>query len=116
MQLHRQGLTQRKIARKLGGSRNTVKKYIESGGVPEEVLYEYDRMRNVFIGRIAGKDRFNDTLMGFALHYGFKPEIAPAYAAWVKGKVEKPYRYVREGFWRGYGYMNLETANRDLTI
>jgi transposase len=82
------------------------------GGVPEQILY--DRMKNVYIGKIAGKKRFNDTLMGFALHYGFKPEVAPAYAAWVKGKVERPYSFIREGFWRGYGYICLDTANRDL--
>jgi transposase len=82
------------------------------GGVPEEILY--DRMRNVFISKIAGRSKFNDTLMGFALHYGFKPEVTPAYAAWVKGKVERPYRFIREGFWRGYGFVCLETANRDL--
>jgi transposase len=45
------------------------------GGVPEELLY--DRMRNVYLGKIAGKKKFNDTLVGFALHYGFKPEVAP---------------------------------------
>jgi transposase len=82
------------------------------GGVPKEILY--DRMRNVFIGKLAGKHKFNTTLMGFALHYGFKPEVTPAYAAWVKGKVERPYRFIREGFWRGYGFVCLETANRDL--
>jgi len=82
------------------------------GGVPEQILY--DRMKNVFIGKIAGKNKFNDTLLGFALHYGFKPEVAPAYAAWVKGKVERPYSFIREGFWRGYGFVCLETANRDL--
>lgn len=82
------------------------------GGVPEEILY--DRMRNVFIGKIAGKSKFNDTLMGFAIHYGFKPDVAPSYAAWVKGKVERPYAFIREGFWRGYGFVSLETANRDL--
>lgn len=82
------------------------------GGVPEEILY--DRMKNVFIGKIAGKDKFNTTLMGFALHYGFKPTVAPAYAAWVKGKVERPYYFIREGFWRGYGFICRETANQDL--
>jgi transposase len=82
------------------------------GGVPEEILY--DRMRNVFIGKIAGKNKFNDTLVGFAMHYGFKPEVAPSYAAWVKGKVERPYSFIREGFWRGYGFVCLETANGDL--
>ncbi len=82
------------------------------GGVPTEILY--DRMKNVYIGRIAGRDKFNDTLIGFALHYGFIPRVAPAYAAWVKGKVERPYTFIREGFWRGYGYACLETANKDL--
>ena len=82
------------------------------GGVPEQILY--DRMKNVYIGKIAGKKKFNDTLMGFALHYGFKPEVAPAYAAWVKGKIERPYSFIREGFWRGYGFICLDTANRDL--
>lgn len=82
------------------------------GGVPAEILY--DRMRNVFIGKVAGKTKFNYALTGFALHYGFKPEVAPAYAAWVKGKVERPFRFIREGFWRGYGFICLESANHDL--
>ena len=32
----------------------------------------------------------------------------------MKGKVERPYSFIREGFWRGYGFVCLETANRDL--
>ena len=40
--------------------------------------------------------------------------MAPAYAAWVKGKVERPYSFIREGFWRGYGYLCLDSANFDL--
>lgn len=82
------------------------------GGVPREILY--DRMRNVFIGKVAGKAKFNSTLQGFALHYGFAPVVAPAYAAWVKGKVERPYHFIREGFWRGYSFTNLVRANHDL--
>jgi len=82
------------------------------GGVPDQILY--DRMKNVYIGKIAGKKKFNDTLMGFALHYGFKLEVAPAHAAWVKGKIERPYSFIREGFWRGYGFICLDTANRDI--
>lgn len=82
------------------------------GGVPDKILY--DRMKNVYIGKVAGRKKFNFTLLGFALHYGFKPEVAPAYAAWVKGKVERPYNFIREGFWRGYGFIYRATANRDL--
>lgn len=82
------------------------------GGVPEQILY--DRMKNVYIGKIAGKKKFNGSLVGFALHYNFKPEVAPAYAAWVKGKIERPYSFIREGFWRGYGFICMETTNLDL--
>jgi len=81
-------------------------------GVPSEILY--DRMRNVYLGRLAGRQRFNSALVGLAVHYGFEPRVAPPYAAWVKGKVERPYSFIREGFWRGYGYLCPETANRDL--
>jgi len=86
--------------------------FLRFGGVPAEILY--DRMRNVYIGKLAGKTRFNDTLFGFALHYGFEPKVAPAYAAWVKGKIERPFSFIREGFWRGYSFLCLDTANRDL--
>jgi len=82
------------------------------GGVPQEILY--DRMKNVFIGRLAGKNKFNTTMVGFALHYRFTPCVAPPYAAWVKGKIERPYSFIREGFWRGYGFTYKERANREI--
>lgn len=82
------------------------------GGVPKEILY--DRMKNVFIRKIAGKCEFTKTLTSFAIHYGFSPMVAPAYASWVKGKVERPYNFIREGFWRGYSFCCLETAQHDL--
>jgi len=82
------------------------------GGVPAEILY--DRMKNVFIRKLAGKAQFTQGLMALADHYGFSPEVAPAYAPWVKGKVERPMDHLREGFWRGYVFTDLETANRDL--
>jgi transposase len=83
------------------------------GGVPGEILY--DRMKNVYLGRLAGKDRFNDTLLSFAAHYMFRPLVAPAYAPWVKGKVERPFHFVRENFWRGYGFTSLERTGVDLS-
>lgn len=82
------------------------------GGVPREILY--DRMKNVFLGRFAGKDRFNSTLLSLALHCGFTPKVAPPRAAWVKGKIERPFHFLREGFWRGYPFRDLKTANADL--
>lgn len=82
------------------------------GGAPIEVLY--DRMRNVFLRQLAGKVEFTQSLVEVATHYGFTPRVAPAYAPWVKGKVERPMDFVRESFWRGYPFSDLEQANRDL--
>lgn len=89
-----------------------VRAFLWFGGVVLEVLY--DRMKNVFLGKLAGKIRFNQSLTSLAIHYGFKPAVAPAYAAWVKGKVERPIKYIRESFWRGYSFTGIERANVDL--
>lgn len=89
-----------------------IRAFLYFGGVPAEILY--DRMKNVFIRKIAGRCEFNKTLTSFAIHYGFSPMVAPAYASWVKGKVERPYNFIREGFWRGYRFSCLEAAQKDL--
>ncbi len=95
------------------------------GGVPQEILY--DRMRNVYIRSVCdtpdpsaanhgvGRPLFTQSLMTLAIHYGFKPEVAPAYAPWVKGKVERPMDFLRAGWWLGYDFTNLATANTDLS-
>lgn len=82
------------------------------GGVPAEILY--DRMKNVYIGKLAGKDKFTQGLVNISCHYGFNPVVAPAYAPWVKGKIERPMDFIREGFWRGYEFTDLGVANRDI--
>jgi len=83
------------------------------GGVPGEILY--DNMKNVVVRRLTGRAVFNDTLLDFSAHYGFKPQAAPPYAPWYKGKVERPIHYLRERFWRGYVFTGLEQANRDVS-
>ncbi|MBI5778629.1 MAG: IS21 family transposase [Planctomycetes bacterium] len=81
-------------------------------GLPGEILY--DNMKNVVVSRLVGKIKFNDTMTDFACHYRFKPIACPAYSPWIKGKVERPIDYLRESFWRGYVYSNLEKTNEDI--
>jgi transposase len=82
------------------------------GGIPLEVLY--DNMKNVVIGRSQTKAIFNVEFDHFCRHYAFKPVPCTPYSPHVKGKVERPVDYVREGFWRGYSFTTIEQANRDL--
>ncbi|MCK4337851.1 MAG: response regulator transcription factor, partial [Candidatus Aminicenantes bacterium] len=50
----RKGLSQRQIAKKLGISRNTVKKYIENQGYPEEQKHQQRKsLLDPFNGNIA---------------------------------------------------------------
>jgi transposase len=81
-------------------------------GVPQEVLY--DNMKNVVVRRHVGRAQFNPTFLDFTAHYGYKPVACPPYSPWYKGKVERPVDYLRERFWRGYQYFDLDRVNRDV--
>lgn len=81
-------------------------------GVPSEILY--DNMKNVVVRRHVGKTEFNTTFLDFAAHTGFRPVACPPYSPWYKGKVERPMDYIRERFWRGYHYSDLQRLNGDV--
>ena len=80
-------------------------------GAPTEILY--DRMRTVFSREDpeAGHIVYNRTLVEFARHYGYLPKACQAYRAKTKGKVERPFRYIREDFFLGRSFRNLGDLN-----
>lgn len=81
------------------------------GGVPQEILY--DRMKTAVIGEDAeGLVRYNRGLLDVARHYGFQPRACQPYRAKTKGKVERPFRYIREDFFLGRSFRNLEDLNK----
>ncbi len=83
------------------------------GGVPREILY--DRMKTAVIG-----DRrhegivYNRALIDLARHYGFHPKACRPYRAKTKGKVERPFRYIREDFFLARSFRNLGDLNEQL--
>src|SRR6478609_3536657 len=85
--------------------------FADLGGVPTEILY--NRMRTVFHRDDAegGHIVYNATLRAFAAHYSYQPKACRPYRAQTKGKVERPYRYVREDFFLGGSFRNLEDLN-----
>ena len=82
------------------------------GGVPNEILY--DRMKTAVIGEAGGSIVYNRALVDFARHYGYQPKACRPYRAKTKGKVERPYRYIREDFFLARSFRNLDDLNAQL--
>ena len=85
------------------------------GGAPAEILY--DRMKTVVDREVVqegpepGHIVYNRTLIEFARHYGYLPKACKAYRAKTKGKVERPFRYIREDFFLGRSFRNRDDLN-----
>jgi len=80
------------------------------GGVPREILY--DRMKTAVLGEDEdGRVIYNRTLGEFARHYGFLPKACRAYRPETKGKVERPFRYIREDFFLGGTFRDVDDLN-----
>jgi transposase len=83
------------------------------GGAPREILY--DRMKTAVIGEDAdGLVIYNRSLVDLARHYGFQPRACRPYRPKTKGKVERPFRYIREDFFLGGTFRNLDDLNIQL--
>ncbi|AWK85845.1 IS21 family transposase [Azospirillum thermophilum] len=80
------------------------------GGVPEQILY--DRMKTAVLGEVDEKGiAYNAKLLALAAHYGFLPKACKPYRAKTKGKVERPFRYVREDFFLARSFRSIDDLN-----
>jgi transposase len=85
------------------------------GGAPQEVLY--DRMKTAVVNEDdSGAIIYNRGLIDLARHYGFSPRACRAYRAKTKGKVERPFRYIREDFFLGRTFHDLDDLNAQLRV
>jgi transposase len=53
-------------------------------------------------------------LLALAGHYRFVPRACRPYRAKTKGKVERPFSYIRKDFFLGRSFRNLEDLNVQL--
>lgn len=80
------------------------------GGAPSELLY--DRMKTAVIGEDAeGVITYNRSLVALLNHYGALPRACRPFRAKTKGKVERPYRYVRQDFFLARAFRNMDDLN-----
>lgn len=84
--------------------------FADMGGAPEEVLY--DRMKTAVIGESSdGVVTYNPSLVFLLSHYDVAPRACQPYRAKTKGKVERPFRYIRQDFFLGRTFRNLDDLN-----
>lgn len=87
--------------------------FAEIGGVPIEILY--DRMKTAVTGEDdQGHIVYNRSLLALAKHYGFHPRACRPYRAKTKGKVERPFSYIRKDFFLARSFRNLDDLNAQL--
>jgi len=80
------------------------------GGVASEVLY--DRMKTAVIDEDAdGTVNYNKSLVALLNHYGAVPRACKPYRAKTKGKVERPFRYIRQDFFLARTFRNMDDLN-----
>jgi hypothetical protein len=74
-------------------------------------------MKTAVLGEVEDPDQpargiaYNARLLDLAAHYGFLPKACKPYRAKTKGKVERPFRYVREDFFLARTFRNLDDLN-----
>jgi transposase len=89
--------------------------FAEFGGAPRQILY--DRMKTAVLGESeAGAIIYNPTLLSLGAHYGFEPRACQPYRAKTKGKVERPFRYVRQDFFLGREFEDMEDLNDQFDV
>ena len=69
-------------------------------GITDTILY--DNMKTVVLSREEDKILWNSQFMDFASYYGFIPKFCLPGRKETKGKVERPYSYIRSSFFDGF--------------
>jgi transposase len=79
------------------------------GGVPVELLY--DNLKTAVLSHVDGTVEWQSTFTDFAAYHGFTPRACRPYRAKTKGKVERPFPYIRSNFFLGRTFTGLADVN-----
>lgn len=76
----------------------------------------YDNMKTVVARREANVPIYNPRFLLFASHYGFKPWACDKQSPETKGKVERPFRYIKGNFLNGRKFADIEHLRKELKL
>lgn len=79
------------------------------GGVPRILLY--DNLKSAVLERRGQAIRFNPTLLSFAGHHRYEPRPVAVARGNEKGRVERAIRYIRDAFFAGRVFADLDDLN-----
>lgn len=88
--------------------------FLAFGGVPEEVLMDNPRALVVRHDAASRQVQFNDKLVAFAKHWGFKARACAPYRARTKGKTENGVGYVKKNAIAGHAFASWEAFEAHL--
>ena len=79
------------------------------GGLPRVLLY--DNLKSAVLERREDAIRFHPTLLALSAHYHFEPRPVAIARGNEKGRVERAIRYIREGFFAGRQWRDIDELN-----
>ena len=89
--------------------RGHVGAFTDWDGVPRTLLY--DNLKSAVLERQGQAIRFNPVLWGFAGHYRYEPRAVAVARGNEKGRVERAIRYIRDNFFAGRSFDDLDDLN-----
>lgn len=92
--------------------RGHVEAFEAFGGAPRVVLY--DNLKSAVLSRAGEHIRFHPELLELAGHYHFIPRPCAPFRGNEKGGVERFIRYLRESFFAGRTFEDVDDLNRQL--
>jgi transposase len=78
-------------------------------GVPKVLLY--DNLRSAVLERRGDTIRFHPTLLDLSAHYRYEPRPVAVARGNEKGRVERAIRFIRDNFFAGREWQNLDDLN-----
>ncbi len=85
------------------------------GGLPKVALT--DRMKTVFLEQMDGKEAiWNPVFADFMASIGVVPRVCRPYTPQTKGKVERAIGVVKQAFWPGVGFTDLDDLNQQAAV
>lgn len=83
-------------------------------GLPRVLLY--DNLKSAVLERQGDAIRFHPTLLELAAHYRFEPRPCAPYRGNEKGRVERAIRYIRDNFFAGREWSDLDELNEQAAL